>query len=241
MTMQVLQTQEQVQAARRELVARKLSLLDPPMIASLKRSARRLGISFGPVVGDERKSWDVLKTITFLEQRLAKSDPIVDIGSYASEVIVSLHLSGFTNLTGVDLNPDLQKMPHADAIRYVKADFMDSGLPNGHFAAITSISVIEHGYDAPRLFKEVGRLLRPGGVFIASFDYWPDKIDSRGTRFFDMDWLIFSREDVAGLVAEAAKHGLRPVGALETGAERPAIEYGGFNYTFSWIALEKIA
>jgi SAM-dependent methyltransferase len=239
MSMQVLQTRSQVTTARKELIARNVSRLESPLLAAIKRSVRHFGIPVAPTVGDELKSWDVLKTLQFLETRIVKGDPVVDIGSYASEIIVALHLSGFTDLTGVDLNPHLQSMPHSDIINYVAANFMDTGLPSGKFAAITSISVIEHGYEPQRLMAEVSRLLRPGGVFVASFDYWPNKIDARGKRFFDMDWLIFSADDVAALVAEAARHGLRPVGPMETGATDRAIEHGGFHYTFGWIALEK--
>jgi SAM-dependent methyltransferase len=51
------------------------------------------------------------------------------------------------------------------------------------FSCITSISVIEHGFDGSRLVREVSRLLVRGGYFIASFDCWPEKIDSSGNYF----------------------------------------------------------
>lgn len=239
MTMRVLHTESQIATARAELVKRGVPPLESSLMLKAKATARRLRIEPGPSVGDLIKSWDVLETLRFLEANIARDAPVVDLGAYASEILLVLDTAGFSDLTGVDLNPKLGTMPAADRIRYVVADFMATGLAASHYAAITSISVIEHGYDPERLFAEVARLLRPGGWFVASFDYWPDKIDTTGTRFFDMDWLIFSRGDVETLLGIAARHGLHPVGAMETEGRDKAIEHGGYAYTFGWLALQK--
>ena len=51
------------------------------------------------------------------------SDPIADIGCYASEVLVALCKLGHTDLTGIDLNPKLGDMPFQGAIKYEVSDF----------------------------------------------------------------------------------------------------------------------
>jgi hypothetical protein len=56
-------------------------------------------------IGDELKSWDVLKTAQFATDNLRLTDPVLDIGAFASEILIVLHRAGFSNLTGVDLNP----------------------------------------------------------------------------------------------------------------------------------------
>ena len=134
-----------------------------------------LGFFRGVTVGDVIKSWDVLKTANFLRDRLPPETPVLDIGAYASEILSVLHRMKYSNLTGVDLNPRIKEMPFADHIRYEVADFMATPFPDGSFGAITAISVIEHGFQSERLLREISRLLRPGGYFIASFDYWPEK------------------------------------------------------------------
>jgi SAM-dependent methyltransferase len=237
MTMEVLQAESQIANARQELIRRGVSLTD----SRLRSMMRRFGFVRGVAVGDTVKSWDVLSTLNFIGQYVKQRDPILDIGCYASEVIVALHRLGYSNLTGVDLNLNLTKMPYQDSIRYEIGDFTRTKFEDASFQAITSISVIEHGFNGQSLLKEMSRLLKPGGYFVASFDYWPEKIDTDGIKFFGMDWQIFSRDDVADLVSQAAGYGLSPVGTMTyEGRERP-IDCGGRQYTFAWMVLRKIA
>jgi SAM-dependent methyltransferase len=239
MTMRVLKSDREIIDARREMIDRKISGMDASTSGKVKAFLSRRGVGNAIVVGDIVKSWDILSTVNFLKEHLSKRDPILDIGCYASEILVVLHKSGFTDLAGVDLNPLVRKMPAPDKIRYVTSDFMGTPFADKTFAAITAISVIEHGFDGPRLLGEMARLLRPGGLFIASFDYWPDKIDTNGTKIFGMEWLIFSREEVCALVGEAAKHGLYPIGDLLFDGQEQVIVHGGYRYTFGWLALQK--
>lgn len=237
MTMEVLQNKLQISKARRDLVNKGASLVE----SRLKSLMRKLGLVQGIVLGDMVKSWDVLSTINFLESHVKKNDPILDIGCYASEVIVALHKRGFSNLTGADLNPDLLQMPYQDAIRYEITNFMHTKFEDASFQAITSISVIEHGFDGQSLLKEMSRLLKPGGYFIASFDYWTEKINTTGTKFFGMDWKIFSKAEVESFIAEAAGYGMRPVGELSYEGESKPIDCAGKQYTFAWLVLQKAA
>jgi SAM-dependent methyltransferase len=236
MGMAVLQDEHQIQRARQELVRRKLSTLDSPLRALLRRL--RLDRS-RPVIGDHVKSWDVLRTIEFIEQHVPKDGAVLDLGAYASEIIVALHRLGYGHLAGVDLDPDVRRMPHGDAIKYEVADFLQTRFADASFDAITSISVIEHGFQCDRLLKEMSRLLRPGGYFIASFDYWPNKIDTTGTTFFGMSWTIFSQAEISGLIENAKRYGLRPPSDIAMDATDRPIACGGKEYTFGWIALQK--
>lgn len=233
--MKVLQEESQIGIARQELKRRRTSSIE----SRFKSWLRRLGLVKGLMLGDEVKSWDVLETLDFLEQHLQKNDPILDIGSYASEIIVALHKVGFKNLTGADLNPELNQMPYRDLIKYEVTDFMQTRFPDASFKAITSISVIEHGFSGPTLLKEMSRLLQKDGYFIASFDYWPQKIDTTGVKFFGMNWLIFSKQDVTDFIELAAGYGLTPVGELHYESKDTPIECGGKKYTFGWLVLKK--
>lgn len=235
MTLTVLASKLEIAKSRNELIDMGASALDSPVVSL----GRRLRLIDGVKIGDFVKSWDVLLTIKFLNGNVTKSDPILDIGCYASEITSALHKIGYTNLSGADLNPNLINMPYQGQIKYEVTDFMHTRFADAAFTAITSISVIEHGFDPHPLLKEVSRLLLPGGYFIASFDYWPEKIDTTGTKFFDMDWKIFSKQEVSEFIELAATYGLHPVGDLRfDGRERP-IECSGQKYTFGWLALRK--
>lgn len=235
MTMKVLKSNSQIRNSRTELIRMGISSLDNPFI----RLLRRLGFAHGLSLGDHVKSWDVLETITFILQNVKSDQPILDIGCYASEVLIALHKLGYSNLTGADLNPDLSQMPFRDCIDYEITDFMQTKFVDGSFKAITSISVIEHGFDGKALLNEVSRLLQEGGYFVASFDYWPEKIDTTGVKFFGMDWLIFSKTEVSELISLAADYGLFPVGNLSYEAKSSPVKCGKKRYTFGWLVLKK--
>jgi SAM-dependent methyltransferase len=235
MVMEVLQDKLEINRARQELIEKGASLVSSPITAFL----RRIGLAHGINVGDKLKSWDVLSILNFIGAHVQKNEPILDIGCYGSEVIVALHKLGHTNLTGADLNSRINQMPYMDSIRYEVVNFMQTKFEDASFKAITSISVIEHGFDGQALLKEMSRLLKSGGYFIASFDYWPEKIDTTGVKFFGMDWRIFSRQDVADFIEQARGYGLAPVGELHYSGQEPTIEYKERKYTFGWLALEK--
>lgn len=235
MSMEVLQTKAEIAAARQQLREMGAAAADSSLVASLKRKHLLPGIP----LGDQLKSWDLWKTVAFIDQALPKEAAVLDLGAYACEVLPALHRLGFRSLTGVDLNPKLAAMPFAQDICYLVGNFLESSLPDGAFDAVTAISVIEHGYRPERLFSEISRLLKPGGYFIASLDYWPDKIDTAGVTVFGLDWLIFSQQDMEALFATAAGYGLEPVGPISTAGGDALVSWQNRSYTFAWIALKK--
>ena len=82
----------------------------------------------------------------------------------------------------------------------------------------------------------------PSGSFLASFDYWPEKVQTDDMPLYGMEWRIFSREEIDSLIAEARRHGFEVVGDIDYGETwRPAIHNAGRRYTFAWIALRKEA
>lgn len=235
MSVLVLGNQGEIDRARSELRRRGVDCTSWWVTGML----RKYGILKGINVGDVKKSWDVLKTVDFIQNNLTLSDPILDIGAYRSEMLPLLKKLGHTDLTGIDLNDNIGAMPGSDSILYQVADCYQSPFNDNSFAAVSAISVIEHGFDSKRLLDELGRIIRPGGYFIASMDYWPDKVDTSGLDAYGMDWKIFSRDDVMEFLNDAEKVGLRPVGNLSFEADIPLISWMGKSFTFAWLALQK--
>jgi SAM-dependent methyltransferase len=232
---EVLKSRTDIELARRELHRRKLSFTSPWW----KRLARKANVWDGIDVGDRVKSWDVLKTVDFIEKNVPRSASILDLGAFASELPCILHKLNYSNVVGVDLNPNIRNMPYAKSVRYEVADFMHTPFPNESFDVITAISVIEHGYNAQALLQELWRLLRIGGHFIASFDYWPDKINTDGITIFDMKWRIFSAQEVRAFIQDAGGYGLVPRGETNLDSGGKAISFGNWEYTFAWLVLRR--
>ncbi len=221
--------------ARHELRTRGLDCRSPLLrqILFTIKLAKQVGI------GDKRKSWDVLEASRIIEENIHSADPILDIGSYRSEILPVLHRLGYANLWGLDLDPKIGKMPLSPHINYQVGDYRQTSYADGYFAAVTAISVIEHGYDGNRLFREISRILRPGGYFVASVDYWPEKIETRGIQVFDEDWAIFSREEVEGLLTLASQYHLGPCGDVDLKSGDRTVSWCGKEYTFALIVLRK--
>lgn len=211
-------------------------MLPAPWICRLMT---RVGLS-GRLRGDLLKSWDVWKTACFLEDNVDLDAAIVDLGAYHSEILPVLLRMGFTKLHGVDLNPELAGEPYHRQIAYSVADFYNTPYEAASIAALTSISAIEHGHDPTALLSEVSRLLRPGGYFIGSTDYWPTKVDTTGIDILGMSWTIFSAAELRRLFDAAEPFGLHPFGSLDFAAGDPVVHYGGRDYTFAWFVLRKI-
>ena len=228
----VLRSLEQVDTAERELHERGL-VRRPGALRRLRRDRFR---------SDPLKSWDVLRTLDAVLDSVPREAPVLDIGSFASAIPPALAAAGYTGVAGIDLDPQVRRMPEADRVEYVVGDLMETDWPDGHFAAITAISVIEHGFEADRLLPEVARLLAPGGLFLFSTDYWPEKIDTSSTPLFGMTWTIFSAPEIKELVDRARAHGLAP--ASDPGPElrdlgEPPIDFEGRRYTFLHGALAR--
>jgi SAM-dependent methyltransferase len=233
---EVLQNKQAIEDARESLEKKGCFIVQEGW--SL-RHLRSLGLVRSLPVGDHVKSWDVNRTLDFIAAELPKDAQILDFGAYCSEVPVALARMGYTRVHGVDLNPKVQQMPFANKVNYSVGNFMQTHFQSQAFDAVTAISVIEHGYDPDRLFSEVGRLLKSGGYFVASFDYWPEKIDTGNTKFFDMSWLIFSSADVERMFDIARNYGFSPAGELYPTAKDRAIHCAGYDYTFGWVVLKK--
>ena len=226
----ILRSREQVDAAERELHERGL-VRRPGALGRLRRDRFR---------SDPLKSWDVLRTLDAVLERVPRDAPVLDIGSFASAVPPALAAAGYTEVAGIDLDQQVRAMPESDRVEYVVGDLMETGWPDGHFAAVTAISVIEHGFEADRLLPEVARLLAPGGLFLFSTDYWPEKIDTSSTPLFGMTWTIFSALEIEALVDRARAHGLAPASEPVPGLRdvgEPPIEFEGRSYTFLHGAL----
>jgi SAM-dependent methyltransferase len=72
---------------------------------------------------------------------------------------------GFGSGTGIDYDmPSLAR--HRSMRRLVRGDIASLPFRDGSFDLVTANMVVEHLADPERQFREIGRVLRPGGVFL---------------------------------------------------------------------------
>jgi len=205
----------------------------------LRKIGLKLSLTDTISIGDYIKSWDVHNTASFIERHIPQDASILDIGTYASEILGVLHRLRYKNLVGVDLDRYLKRMPNRTSIHYVRSNFMIAPFRAATFSAITAISVMEHGFNRTALLNEVSRLIKPGGYFITSFDYWPDKVDTTGQDIFGMSWQIFSRQEILDFIREAETRKLSLTGELNLAVQQPVMQWAGKEYTFAWLVLQK--
>jgi SAM-dependent methyltransferase len=241
----ILETRAQIHEARREL--RSLGVGYPGFRLHnrlLRRTGRALGITRpDPTLSaDPVKSWDLLLTIRAVLATTRRGDAVLDLGSVGSAILPALGRLGYLNLHGIDLDPAVVQMPEADSIDYRVGDMMSAPWADESFAAITAVSVIEHGLQTERLIGEVRRLLRPGGIFVFSTDYWPSKIGTEGLSAFGLPWMIFDAQEISCFFAAAREAGLRllsPAQGIETERASRPIEWNGRSYTFLHAVLTR--
>jgi SAM-dependent methyltransferase len=233
MSVEVLLAKSQIRDARAELRRRALHFVS----SRPERALRKLRILGGVSIGDLRKSWDVLKTAQFIEANVSKDACILDIGARGSESVCIFSRLGYTNLVGVDLDPRILLMP--PPTKYVVGDFTRLPFRDGSFEAVSAISAIEHDFRGEALLAELSRVIKPGGYFVASTDYWPQKIETEGIKDFGMRWLIFSRAEITEFLEKASAFGFRPVGSINLDASEKTVEWMGRKYTFAWLVLQK--
>ncbi len=243
--LQTLQSWQEIQKSREQLQERGLDYTDPlktrfwRFLFDLRFRYRLL-----PPQPDVTKSWDVAKAVEIIVSTVPnKLAPILDMGCFNSEILYVLHGLGYKFLHGCDLNPICRWMFFWHQIRYCVADLTQTSYPDHYFAAITCLSVIEHGVPLDNLVKEVRRILRPGGLFILTTDY-----DATGKehkipedfQVFGLSWTIFNQATLQELIQkfiDVGFHLLEPDRVLSTHTECP-ITWHGESYTFVMVALK---
>ncbi|MCA8959884.1 MAG: methyltransferase domain-containing protein, partial [Planctomycetes bacterium] len=123
-------------------------------------------------------------------------------------------------------------------------DLSATNYPDGHFAAVTSISVIEHGVDLDAYLREMARVIRPGGWLLTSTDYWSEPIDCSGIFPYGEDqpeMKVFQPHEIEGLCKRAEEVGFRLVTPLGLTTHERAVRWERVDreYTFIYFALRR--
>ena len=201
------------------------------------RTAADMRLATYPLDRDRTKSWDVWHAVRHLRATADASRLVLDVGAWQSEVLWALQRAGFRRLAGCDTDRRVRRMPGAGHITYQQADFFEAAIEPSSLAALTCLSVIEHGMDPDAFLARAASLLKPGGRLVLTTDYWPDPVDTTGLEAFGRPWRICSRAEAERWLAVARSHGLRADGAVELDTDDAPITWNGRSYTFLRMAL----
>jgi SAM-dependent methyltransferase len=202
-------------------------------------TARAKGLHV-PLHRGPEKNWDHLAAVSTI---LAQTNPkarILDAGAEMySNVLPALFLYGYRDLHGINLS--FTAPTRRGPIRYIPGDLTRTPYPDSSFDAITCMSVIEHGVPLAGYFREMWRLLKPGGLLITSTDYYPTPIDTRGQSVHGAPIKIFSRPEIEAAIELAKSMGFERTGPLDLDCEEKPIRWEQFDldYTFVLFTLRK--
>lgn len=200
-------------------------------------NARRLRV---PLHRAPEKNWDHLAAVSTILAHTSTSACILDAGAeFYSNVLPALFVYGYRKLYGINLS--FTDPARRGPILYLPGDLTRTPFPDAHFDAITCLSVIEHGVPLDAYFREMHRLLKPGGLLITSTDYYPTPIDTLGMVAHGSPIKIFSKPEIQSALALAQKFGLVPTGDLDLECKDKPIRWDdyGLDYTFVIFTLRK--
>jgi len=204
------------------------------------RQVRKLGL---PAVKDLPKNWDSLAALDLILRHTGKDARIFDAGGELYSMILQwLYLYGYRNLSAGNLafRKPIKKGP----IVYHHSDITRTGFDSAVFDAITCLSVIEHGVELGSYFREMSRILKPGGVLITSTDYFESRVDTRGQRAYGVPVHVFDRNEIVEALEIARRFGLAPLGPLDLRSDEKVVSWRGkhhLQYTFVVISMCKTA
>lgn len=179
------------------------------------------------------KNWDTLIALGTILERTNRRAAVLDMGAARySRILRSLYAYGYRRLVGIDLVPVV--FDHPSAVEHLTMDMTRTTFEDESFDAITCLSVIEHGVDADRFAREVGRLLRPGGVAIVSTDYWCSDLDVRGKSAYGVPVHVLSPDDISVWVEAAERHGLELLSPVDMRCQDAVVHWERVDLDFTF-------
>lgn len=189
---------------------------------------------------DRPKNWDALSALSLILARTRPDARVLEVGAALPSVMLSwLYQFGYRQLHGIDLVFD--ERVRRGPIAYEHGDLTATRFRDASFDVICSMSVIEHSVPAVAYFREMSRLLSPGGLLVTSTDYWKDPVDTRGQAAFGAPIKVFTASEIGNWFDTALQFGLDCTGPVDLECGERAVTWSLYNlsYTFLCFAMTK--
>jgi SAM-dependent methyltransferase len=187
------------------------------------------------------KSWDALRACNFILSNVSHLHPVLDVGGVPNYSFISSWLAHYGFRVDV-INPVFTK-DSFDAnrkIRYLRGDATKCACADCHFGAVTCLSVIEHGIPLEEFFREMHRVLIPGGYLIVSTDFWHEAVDTGNRCAFGVPVRIFMPQDIQQIISQAIQCGFQPTGVIDFRCVETTVQWLGLEYTFIDFVLRRL-
>ncbi len=216
------------------------------------------------------KSWDTYKMIKMISGAKRESF-VLDVGCYESPILPMLKRLGFINLYGCDLvlksssdcnqnftnnnnnnnsssfkyhedYEPIAKMYNDKSYKLSIKNLEDTEYRDQMFDYVTSLSVIEHGVNIEKYFREMSRIIKSNGYLLTSTDYWPDKlVNNKNILSKGTPDNIFSKDEIENLVEIAEKNGLKLIEPIDFKYKDKVVRWNsiGLDFTFIFFAMRK--
>lgn len=113
---------------------------------------------------DHTDNWDDALFRSWIERRLRPDSHVLDVGAGAG-IVGHMNFRGrVSRICGVDLDSRVLENPFLDEGKIASAETIP--YPDEAFDVVFSDNVLEHLSDPLTVFREVQRVLKPGGVFL---------------------------------------------------------------------------
>lgn len=100
-------------------------------------------------------------------QAYRKMNRILDIGCGAGALLRAARRAGW-HAEGLEVSAPAAKRLRSQDFEIFQGDLSSAHYPADHFDVVTAIEIIEHVRDPLTMLEQVGRILRPGGLFWAT-------------------------------------------------------------------------
>lgn len=183
--------------------------------------------------GDE-KNWDHLAAVFAILGSASTSACVLDAGAeFYSNVLPALFSYGYRNLYGINLS--FRGEARRGPILYLHGDITQTSFSDNFFEAVTCMSVIEHGVPVGKYFREMYRVLKPGGLLITSTDYYPTAIDTKGKMAHGAAIKIFTKQEIQEILRLAGEIGFESTGEVDLECNERPVQWEPFGLEYSFV------
>ena len=197
-----------------------------------------------PPVRRLAKNWDTLGALDCILRNTGKDARILDASFDAgtevyARILPWLCMYGYRNLEGINLG--LKKPRRMGPITYKFGDIQRTDYPAEYFDAIACLSAIHHVKDMSAYFREMSRIMKPGGILVISTDYWETGVDTQGKEMFGVPIHVLNRQEITEALATAQRNSFVPTGPLDLSCTQKAVHWSELDLDFTYVifALRK--